>query len=100
MTIPQQGDAPYAPPSGVIQVIEEYRNKGLSVPFTATILAKIGFKEEIGRRIIVALKALDLLDAEATPTDAFKGLKQAPSTEFEPRLAAVVKAAYAEVFKF
>jgi hypothetical protein len=43
---------------------------------------------------------LDLIDDDGNPTTELVGLREAPSSEFQLRLADVVKGAYVDVFSF
>jgi hypothetical protein len=94
------GNAPYAPPTAVMSIVETYRDRGLPCPITTDILIRAGVSDGLANRTMQALKMLDLVDDEGNPTEQFKGLKTARSDEYKERLAEVVRAAYAPVFTF
>lgn len=100
MPIEQDGPAPYAPSARVLNVIETHRKKGLPTPITQTVIQRAGATGSLAPRVLKALKLLDLVDDDGHPTDQFEELARAPETEFNDRLAAVLRAAYADVFQF
>src|ERR1700693_349909 len=100
MPIEPDGQAPYAPTGRVITILEGYRNRGLQTPFTLDVLMRAGITEPLAPRTLRSLKALDLIDDDGQPTAAFEQLRKASSEEYKARLAAVIHAAYAEVFQY
>lgn len=100
MPIRTGGTAPYAPPATVLQVINAFRDRGLSTPITLDVLMRASVSESLAPRTLASLKGLELLDNEGNPTAELEGLRRATSDEFRQRLAALVRNVYAEVFKF
>lgn len=100
MPIQPDGQAPYAPPGRVISVIEGFRERGLQTPFTLDVLMRAGVTESLAPRTRRALKDLDLIDADGEPTAEFQQLRKASRAEYKDRLAAIIRAAYVNVFKF
>lgn len=100
MPLQSGGPAPYAPPATVLGLIEAYRNRGLSTPFDAAVLVRAGVAETMVPRTLQALRLLDLIESDGQPTSAFETLRRAGGTEFQAKLAAVIREAYAEVFQF
>jgi len=100
MTIQPNETAPYAPASTVVAIIKRYRDRGLSVPFTADVLARAGVSKTVIPRTIQALRLLDLIDDDGNPTAQLEALGRTPSGEYKTVLAGIVRSAYAEVFKF
>jgi len=100
MAIQTDGPAPYAPPTAVLGVINGYRDRGLATPFTLSVLQRAGVSESLAPRTLQAFKLLDLVDDQGNPTPAFIDLGKAGSAEFPERLAAILRAAYEEVFQF
>jgi hypothetical protein len=92
--------APYGPPQGALAMIHGFRDRGLTVPFTAAVYAKAGISESLIPRVKNTMEGLDLVDAEGNPTQLLLGLRAAKTDEFQARLAEVVRAAYSEVFQF
>lgn len=100
MPIVADGQAPYAPPATVLSIIEGFRDRGLQTPFTIEVLTRAGVSESLAPRTLQSLKLLDLVDAQGEPTQQFTDLAKAPQAEFADRLAAILHAAYQDVFKF
>lgn len=100
MPIVADGQAPYAPPAAVLQIIQGFRDRGLQTPFTLDVLTRAGVSESLGPRTLQSLKLLDLVDAEGKPTQAFTDLAKAPQAEVQDRLATVLHSVYQDVFKF
>lgn len=100
MVVRTDGPAPYAPPATVLSVIDRYRSHGLQTPFTKDVLNRAGVTESLVPRTLQALRLLDLIDGEANPTTQLEGLGRAGHDELQGLLADVVRAAYADVFRF
>src|SRR6266496_2490907 len=98
MAIVHEGPAPYAPVAHVLRAIEHYREKGPQA-FSKELLERLGYPAAYATRTMRALKLLDLIDDDGTPTDSFKELKRATAEEYAPRLEQIVRTAYAEVFE-
>lgn len=98
--IQRNGNAPYAPAATVLELIERFRNHGLTVPFDLEVMQKAGVTESLAPRVLQALKLLDLVDESGQPTPNFIGLQEAPSTEYQETLAQVVRTAYRDVLAF
>jgi hypothetical protein len=94
------GPAPYAPPQTVLTLIRTYRSRGLQTPFSPDVLQRAGVPGTLTTRVTQALKLLDLIDESNNPTTEFEALRRAGDAEFPERLAALIRSAYAEVFKF
>lgn len=92
--------APYAPPATVLHLINQFRERGLTTPITEAVLLKASVSESLAPRTLAALKVLDLVDPEGNPTPEMEGLRRAKSDEFAPRLEAIVRNVYAEVFQY
>ena len=100
MSIVKDGQAPYAPASAVLSVIDGYRSKHPQTPFTPDNIQMLGVTASLAPRTIQALELLDLVDDQGEPTQAMIALREASNQEFPARLAEVVTAAYAEVFRY
>jgi len=100
MAIQPSGVAPYAPTSAVLNIIDRYRNHGLAAPFTLEVLQRAGISESLAPRTLQALKLVDLVGEDGNPTEEFTDLSKARSDEYEDRLAAIIRRAYADVFSF
>jgi hypothetical protein len=98
MAIIHEGFAPYAPASQVLRAIGHYREKG-ATQFSKELLMKLGAPAAYANRTMAALKALDLVDDEGTPTAAFTELQRANESEYRPRLEQIIRTAYDEVFQ-
>ena len=100
MPLRSGGQAPYAPPKTVLDLIGNYRDRSLRVPFNAEVLMLAGVSDGLVNRTLQTLRLLDLIDEQGNPTPPLEGLKKAPSADFAARLAAIVRDVYAEVFQF
>ena len=94
------GPAPYAPPSAVLLIIDQFRDRGLQTPFTSDVLVRAWVTEALANRTLTALQMLDFIDAAGDPTEAMKALRLAPTDELADRLAEHVRNAYAPIFAF
>ena len=92
--------APYAPPAAVMQVVNGYRNRGLSTPFTNEVLVRAGVSESLAPRTLKTMEGLDLINEKGEPTPNFDALRRATSADFKARLAEHLQGVYAEVFSF
>lgn len=100
VSIRADGPAPYAPPSAILGVIKGYRDRGLTTPFTASVLQRAGVPASLAPRTLQALKLLDLIDDEGKPRTVLDDLSKAASDDVAARLAAILRGAYDEVFQF
>jgi len=92
--------APYAPARAVLSVVERFRERGLTTPFTLDVLTRAGVSESLAPRTLQSLKILDLIDDAGNPTPTLEGLRRAPSSEYQTRLQEFLRGAYPEVFGF
>jgi Family of unknown function (DUF5343) len=100
MPIQADGIAPYAPGPAVGAVLDFDRKRGLPTPVTVETIERVGVSASLAPRTHQALRLLDLLDDEGMPTAAMVGLRKASSADYPARLGDVLRAAYAEVFKY
>jgi hypothetical protein len=98
MAITHEGAAPYAPTANVVRAIDHYREKAPAV-MSKELLMKLGYPDAYANRTLRALRMLDLITDDGTPTDAFKELQRTSDEEFPPRLEQVIRTAYGEVFE-
>jgi hypothetical protein len=100
MPVTAAKSAPYAPSSAIIDLIKRHRERCLPSPVNAEVLGRASIPDSLIPRTLQALQVLDLIDKDGTPTQAFEGLRLSPEAEFRDRMAAWVRAAYADVFTF
>lgn len=101
MAIEPDGAAPYASAKSVVALIEGYRDKGYTTPFTPAVLAKAGVEESLINRTLAALKMLDLIEDDGSPTEQFEALKLARGEEeYRKRLVSWLTAAYAPILSY
>jgi Family of unknown function (DUF5343) len=98
--VPSGRTAAYAPPAAVIEVIDRYRNRGLSKPFTPEVLERAGVSPTLTRRTIASLKQLGFIDADGNPTPEFEAATRAPEQEFKELLGNLLTATYSDVLAF
>lgn len=92
--------APYAPASAILDLIERHRNKGLPPVVDADVLLRAGVSDSLVPRTLQALKILDLLTEDGRPSQVFEGIRLAPTSEYQQRLAEWLNAAYADALSF
>lgn len=100
MAVRSGGQAPYAPPQTVFQLIQAFRNRALPTPFTREVYERAGVPESLVTRTSQTFRLLDLVDESGNPTAEFEGLRRAGASEYPQRLEAIVRAAYADAFQF
>lgn len=101
MAVTIDQSAPYTAPKAITDVIGRYRDRGLPAPINADVLIRASVvSDSLIPRTLQSLEALDLIDGEGRPTTVLEGLRLAPETEFKNRMAAWLREAYADVFKF
>ncbi len=89
---------PYAPPSSVVGVIQQLRNRGVPEPVTSSSLQVVGVSSGNAARTLQTLKFLGLVNDEGNITNTFKRLKQARTDEYPDTLAEVLRSTYHSVF--
>jgi hypothetical protein len=93
--------APYGPPQTVIELIEAFRDRGLTTPFTADVLLRSGVSEGLVNRTLSTLRLLDLTDKEGNPTQQFEALRLARGQEeYQAALQDWLRGVYADILKF
>lgn len=97
---PNDGPAPYGPPSGVIAVIDAYRNRGLTTPFTTETMIRVGITDALAPRVMQSLRLIDLVDDAGEPTPQMQGLRVAGEQELPERVGDILREAYAPIFSF
>jgi hypothetical protein len=100
MAVTAASSAPYAPSTAILDIIGRYRNRGLPTPITAEVLGRAGVSDSLIPRTLQALQALELIDDQGKPTPTFEGIRKAPEAEYQQRLVAWLRGAYADVFSF
>jgi hypothetical protein len=100
MAVTTTSPAPYGPSSAVADILERYRNRGMSTPFTREVLTRAGVTDSLVPRVLHTLQALELIDDELRPTETLEALRRAPETELKAQMAAWIRRVYADVFNF
>jgi len=100
MPVTADQPAPYAPPSAILEVISRRRDRGLTAPINADVLARAGVSSSLIPRTLKSLQTLDLINEQGQPTPTFEAIRVAPAPEFQPRMQEWLKNAYADVFAF
>lgn len=94
---PQAG---YAPPSGVIGIIDRYRDFGLQKPFTADVLMRAGITESLAPRVLQSLRLLGIIDDDGNPTAQFDEISRLPDDQYRDGFKDLLVAAYGNIFSF
>jgi Family of unknown function (DUF5343) len=100
MAVTADKPVPYAPTSAILEVIDRYRNRGLPSLITAEVLGRSGITDSLIPRVLQTLRTLDLIDEEGKASATLDGLRLAAETDYQKRLEAWLKTAYADVFSF
>jgi len=90
--------APYASTGSITKVIEKHRQVGLQT-MSLQRLEQIGVTESLAPRTLQALVFLGFYDENGSVTPEFDALRHAEKHEFKPRLAALLREAYAPVLE-
>jgi hypothetical protein len=98
MTFQQGRRAPYASTGSVQTVIEKHRQVGLPT-MSLQRLQQIGVSEALAPRTLHALVFLGFYDENGNVTPEFDALRKVPEHDFRPRLAALLRNAYADVLE-
>jgi hypothetical protein len=91
---------PYAPAAGILGIVNRYRSKGLPSPIDGDVLARAGVSPSLTPRTLQALHTLDLLNDDGSPSDILEGLRLAPESEYQQRMADWLNAAYADALVY
>jgi hypothetical protein len=94
----QDGRAPYASTGSIQKVIEKHRQMGLPT-VNLQKLQQIGVTESLAPRTMYTLEALGFYDGNGNITPEFDALKRVPEHDFRPRLAALLREAYAPILE-
>jgi hypothetical protein len=100
MALENGGNAPYAPPATVLEMITRYRDRGMTTPINVEVLERAGIPESLTRRTLQALKLLEILDGDGNPTSAFEQATRSGDEEFREKLRDMLTTAYGDVFSF
>lgn len=100
MAVTADTPGPYATGATVRDLLNRYRERGLTKPITADVLARAGVSDSLIPRTLQSLVTLELIDDSGMPTDTLEGIRRAPSGEYQQRVAEWLRAVYSEVFAF
>lgn len=94
----QDRRAPYASTGSIKTVIEKHRQVGLQ-SMNLQRLQQIGVTEALAPRTLHALTFLGFYDEQGRVTPEFDALRKVPEHDFKPRLAALLREAYAPILE-
>lgn len=94
----QQDRAPYGTTGQITTVIEKHRQVGLPV-MNLQRLQQIGISEALAPRTMHTLISLGFYDENGNVTPEFDALRKVPEHDFKPRLAAMLREAYAPILE-
>ena len=100
MPVTADKPAPYATTPSILEIIERHRNKGLSTPVNAEVLARCGIADSLVPRTLQALVTLDLITEDGQLTETIEGLRLAPESEYQQRLAEWLNSAYEDALAY
>lgn len=98
MAVQQGTRAPYASTGSIKTVIEKHRQVGLQA-VSLQRLQQIGVTEALAPRTLQALTFLGFYDESGNVTPEFDALRKVPEHDFKPRLAALLREAYAHILE-
>jgi hypothetical protein len=94
----QEGRAPYASTGSIKTVIEKHRQVGLQT-MSLQRLRQIGITEALAPRTLYTLIFLGFYDDNGDVTPEFDALRKVPEHDFKPRLADLLREAYAPILE-
>ena len=100
MTLHSGGQAPYAPPSAVTEILRRFRDRGLTTPITKEVIERAGVADTLSRRTVQALKLLGFIDADGMPSEELLAMSRAPEAQYKEMLGEFISGAYGDVFQF
>jgi hypothetical protein len=100
MPVTAECAAPYAPASAILELVQRHRAKGLPPVVDSAVLERSGISHSLVPRTLQALETLDLIDADGRPTRTFEGIRLAPESDYQTRLAEWLNTAYADALAF
>lgn len=97
--MPLTDKAPFGSTGAVVKTLETYRETGLGGgPITTAVIGRMGYGNEVARRVILSLRMLEMIDDKGAPTAKLRAFKEAPSTEYREFLADHIYEVYGAVF--
>jgi hypothetical protein len=96
--IVENGTAPYAPSTSILEFMDRNRNGSLPSPVTLQTLERLGISESLRPRTLQALKLLDFIGDDGALTEQFLELRKASTPDYPLKVAEMLRASYAEVF--
>jgi len=98
MAVQKGTRAPYASTGSITTVIEKHRQVG-QLTMSLQRLQQIGVTEALAPRTMYALVFLGFYDENGNVTPEFDALRRVPEHDFKPRLAALLREAYAPILE-
>jgi Family of unknown function (DUF5343) len=98
MAVQKDARAPYASTGSIKTVIDKHRQVGLQ-SMSLQRLQQIGVTEALAPRTMQALVFLGFYDENGNVTPEFDALRKVPKHDFKPRLAALLREAYAPILE-
>jgi hypothetical protein len=101
MPLQPGGKSPYTTPTAVTTIINGYRDRGLGTPVTQQVLIRAGVPESLARRTMQALRLLELVDENGTPTPQLEAFRQARGEDdFQVCGQEWLRGVYADVLQY
>lgn len=98
MTVTADTSAPYTPLSQILDIVGRFRDRGNPSVFNIETLGRVGVPDSLNARTLQALKVLDLVNEEGTPTETFQAIRVAPTDKYQNVLEGWLKSTYADIF--
>ena len=89
---------PYAPPSNLTDVLGRLRSRNVPEKANMEYLRDVGVSEGTLARVFSALRFLDLVETDGTPSPKLRSMAVSTDEEYRSSLAAIIREKYADVF--
>lgn len=90
---------PYPPTSNLAGLLHRLRDRNPPTRIDNEYLRDIGISEGIISRLLFALRFLNLIDGDSSPTATLRSIATSTDEEYREILVSVLKEAYSEVFE-
>src|SRR5277367_1864096 len=88
MAVTKDKPGPYATTSSITDFIDRYRNRGMTAPIDAEVLARAGVSDSLIPRTLQTLYVLELIGEDGKPTETLEALRRSPEPEFKQQMVA------------
>jgi hypothetical protein len=90
--------APYAPPGNILNLFRWCRNNSIPDVIDAAVVETAGTSAGNSSRTLVAIKFMELVDADGRVNDTFRRLCESSGESYPEVLASIIRNAYQDIF--